>query len=207
MSQFIQALEQRTFFSVSSATLTADLATVRADAAAVRVTAANNHRALAADLKTLASDVRALKVTSNTKLAAQLRAHEALNGARVNVAQNGPVATGEALSAVVTAEGKLLLLKPTNTKLAARLHSDTASLNAKAAAKVAALQTARANYVAALDTDLNAIAANNPSSTAVRTDVTTTEADAAAQETSSNNSVTAFQAAITALTTDLDSIA
>jgi hypothetical protein len=206
MSRFIQALEQRTFLSVSSTTLSTDLATVRTDASAVRTSAANSHHALAADLKALSSDVRALKVTSNNKLMAQLNLHAAINGAKASIAESSLLATGESLSAVVTAEGKLLLKKPTDTKLIAKLSADTAALNTKVAARVSALQTAKTNQLTVLDTDLNAVAANNPSSTTVRSDVTTAEADASSHLTSYNSAVSAFQAAIVALTTDLNSI-
>jgi hypothetical protein len=206
MSRFIQPLEQRMFLSVSSTNLSTDLATVRSAATTVRTDLTGLRKNISADLKTLSSDVRALKVSSNNRLLAKLAGDNGVGFAKMVVAEANLLATGEGLSTVVTAEGKLLLLKPTNTKLAAKLATDTANLNSKVASKVTALQTAETNWQTTDDANLSAIAANNSSSTKVAADVSTTEADIPSGLASYNSAVNTFKAAVTALTTDLDSI-
>lgn len=207
MSQFIQSLEQRMFLSVSSSTLSSDLATVHSDASAVRSEALSLHKTVAADLKTLSTDVRALKVASNNKLLGKVDADAGVLEAKTSVTEAGLLGTGESLSVVVAAEGKLLLLKPSNTKLSAKLASNTAALNSKVSAKMSALQTAATNLQTGLDTDLSNIAAANSSSTTVAADVTKTKSDIVTALASYNGSTSAFQAAIVALTNDLNSIA
>jgi delta 1-pyrroline-5-carboxylate dehydrogenase len=207
ISQFIQPLEQRMFLSVSSSTLSGDLATVHNDAGTVRGEASSFHKTVAADLKTLSTDVRALKVASNNKLLAKVNADAGILEAKTLVAEAGLLGTGESLSAVVTAEGKLLLLKPSNTKLSAKLASDTASLNSKVATKLSALQTAVTKLQTGLDTDLSNIDTANSSSATVAADVSRTETDIASRVGSYNSSTSTFQAAIVALTNALNSIA
>jgi hypothetical protein len=206
MSRFIQPLEQRVFLSVTSSTLATDLSTVHTDATAVRTTASTNHQTLLADLKTLMSDVRSLKVTSNNKLIATFNHDNAIGQAKINGAQAGFLATDESLSAVVTAEGKLLLLKPSNTRLRTKLSSDTANLNSKVASKASTLQTDVTNWQSAVDTDLTGITTANSSSTTVGGDVSKTKADIALGISNYNNAVSAFKAAVNALTADLNSI-
>jgi hypothetical protein len=206
MSQFVQSLEQRMFLSASSTMLATDLATVHADAKAVRVDAATSHKTLVGDVKTLATDVRALKVASNNKLMAKLNIDNLLGMARVQATQNNLLATGESMSVVVTAEGRVLLKRPTNTKLRQRLTTDSANLNAKVSSKASDLQTVESNWQTKVDADLNAIATNNSSSSSVATAVAKVEADIAAGLSSHNTAVSAFQAAVTALTTDLATV-
>lgn len=206
MSRFIQPLEQRMFLSVSSTTLTTDLATVRSDAATVRTDLTGLRKNIAADVKTLSSDVRALKVTSNGKLLAKFDADDAIGYAKVVAAEASLLATGESLSAVIVAEGKLLLLKPSNTKLATTIAANCANLNSKVASKITALQTAETNWQTTDDTNLGNIATNNSSSTTVAGDVSITEADLSSGLASYNSAVNTFKAAVTALTVDAESI-
>lgn len=205
MSRFIQPLEQRMFLSASSSTLSTDLANVRTDATAVHTANSTLRQTVQADLRTLATDVRALKVTSNNKLLATLNHDNGIGQAKVNGAQAGLLATGNSLSAVVTAQGKLLLAK-SNTTLRTRLSTNTANLTTKVGDKTTTLQSDVTSWQTTVDADLALIRTANPSSSAVTGDVSKAEADIATGVTSYNDAVNAYKAAIATLTADLDSI-
>lgn len=207
MSRFIQPLEQRMFLSVSSSTLSTDLSTIRSDGATVRSDAAALHSSVSASLKTLATDVRALKVSSNNKPLATLQAHFAVGYAKGAAAVSSFIATAEGLSAVIVAEGKLLIAKPSNTKLAARISTDSSNLNSKVATKLAQLQDADSSWESELDTDLTNIATNNSSSSTVAADVNAAKNALSSGVATLNSAAGTFQTAVTALTTDANSIA
>lgn len=206
MSRFIQPLEQRMFLSVSSSTLSADLSTIRTDGTAVHSAASTLHSSVAAALKTLSSDVRALKVTSNNKPLATLQGHFAVGYAKGNAAASTFIATAEGLSAVIVAEGKLLIAKPSNTRLASKIATDSSNLNSKVAAKLSALQTAGSDWQSQLDADLTGIASSNSSSTTVGTDVSAAKTALSSGISNLNSAAATFQAAVTALTADATSI-
>ena len=207
MSRFIQPLEQRMFLSVSSSTLSSDLATIRTDGTAVHSTAGTLRSNVAAALKTVANDVRALRVKSNNKPLATLQGHFAVGYAKGNAAVSTFIATAEGESAVIAAEGKVLLAKPSNTRLAAKIATDSSNLNSKVAAKLSALQTADSGWQSQLDADLTGLASSNSSSTTLAADVAAAKAALSTGISNLDSAAATFQAAVTALTADATSIA
>lgn len=178
MFEFIQSLEQRTLFAVTAAGLSADLSTVRSDAKTVRADLGTVRKTVAADVKAVQADLKGLTgTTSNNKLVATLKGDDARSLAKVDVAQEKLLTSGQALSTLVAVEGKVLLSHSTNSALRSRLASDITKLNSTVATNLANLQSAVSAAQSQFDTDVQAIAANNPSSTTLGTDVGTAKTD------------------------------
>lgn len=160
MSQFIQSLEGRMLFAVTSATLSADLSTIHADAKTVRSDLTAVRATVTADVKTVQSDLKGLSnKTQNNKLMATLRADDAKTLAKVTVAQERYLDSGTALSEVTGAEAKVLLAHSTNSALRSHIAANASKLTTTVASNLAALQTAVNTFISTHDTDLNAIAA------------------------------------------------
>lgn len=206
MSRFIQLLETRCLWSASAMTLSADLSAVRSDATAVRVALAAGHEAFAADLRSLSKDVIALRTRSNNKLLAQLDVQVATGGAREMNLQRAMLANSEALSAIITAQGRLLLLKPTAGLRAQRLTANIAKLNANLSNEIGALETAGENWVGAVEASLNGIASANPSSAAVDADGTQAASDFEAEGQTYGAAVVTLEGAVTTLGVDASSL-
>lgn len=177
MFQFVQPLEQRTLFAATgiSATLNTDLSTIRADAKTVRADLHTVSKTVGADVKTIQADLKG-SGSSNNKLLATLRADDARSLAKVTVAQERYLDSAQALSAIVTAEGKLLAAH-SNSNLRSHLTSEISKLNSTVATNLANLQIAVTNAQSAFNTDVQAIASANTSNPTLATDVAGAKTD------------------------------
>jgi hypothetical protein len=207
MFEFIQSLEQRTLFAVTAPGLAADLSTVRSDAKTVRADLGTVRKTVAADVKTIQADLKGLTGTSsNNKLVATLRADDARSLAKVVVAQEKLLTSGQALSTVAAVEGKLLLSHSTNSALRSRLASDITKLNSTAATNLANLQSAVGAAQSQFDSDVQAIASNNPGSTTLGTDVGMAKTDFADTTSTYLAAASTFKTDTGTLATDAGSI-
>jgi paraquat-inducible protein B len=177
MFQFVQPLEQRTLFAATgiSATLSADLSTIHADAKTVRADLHTVSKTVGSDVKTIQADLKG-SGSSNNKLLVTLRADDARSLAKVTAAQERYLDTGQALSAIVTAEGKLLAAH-SNSNLRSHLASQISKLNSTVADNLATLQAAVNTAQTTFNTDVQAIAAAGTSNPTLATDATTAKND------------------------------
>lgn len=212
MSQFIQSLESRTLFTGTTATgaaLLADVkqvvssaATARADLRSAVSAATTNTNTVAADLKTSTTSANR---ASNAGLLRTLRSDEAKTFATLRAAETALLVVGSSLSARAAADGKALLLHPTNTGIEARVTADTTALATVPAARLATLQADALNGV--LGTDLTNLVNANPANTALATDTSAFNGSGAASAAIAN-AVTAagtFTTATGTLNSDVNS--
>lgn len=178
MSKFVQTLEPRTLFAATATELSTDLSNVIHDAAATRVALHAERSAAIADEHAVLVSLRGLSnKQQNAALVRTLNIDDASHSAKVGVAQARFLDKAVALSAIATAEGKALLLHPTNTHLQARFTAAVSALDTQLPPLLSNLQSLNSAAVLAYATDMNAIANANPSSTAVAGNVATAKTD------------------------------
>lgn len=120
--------------------------------------------------------------------------------------QRALLTNSEALSSIITAQGRLLLLKPTAALRAQRLTANIAKLNANLSNEIGSLETAGENWVGAVEANLNGIASANPSSAAVGADAAKAASDFLAEGQTYGAAVVTFEGAVTTLGVDASSI-
>ncbi|HZL33921.1 MAG TPA: hypothetical protein VFC78_01345 [Tepidisphaeraceae bacterium] len=183
MSQFIHFLESRTLLSASitSATLIADSQQVSANAATTRTDVKLVASTFAADTKKIAADLKSATNAGNRKANAALlntlKADEGKALAKLRADSNVLLGKSSALSQRSLTDAKALLLHPTNVKLGAKVAADVSALNAVTTAPLANVQADTQSVT--LSADLTNIAAANPYSTSLATDVPQSQSDVA----------------------------
>ena len=172
MSRFIQSLESRTLFAVTSATLSADLALISSDDKAVKADLIALSKGAGADLKTITADLKGTAKT-NALLLKTLKTDELKAFAKIK-SDVSALLKATPLSKHAVAEGNGLLKKP-GSKLGAKVAADAAALGTLTTTALASLQTD--SMGTGVGTDLTALVSANPSNTALATDATTARTD------------------------------
>ena len=173
--RFIHSLERRQLLSASAPTLSADLSDALSELKAAHgvLTAARSTEL--ADRKTFLADLRPASTRANAKLVAQLERDDARASAKTFAADTALTLKGAALCRRATADGILLLKRPTNAALNTRVSTEASALVEQIATLLSAVQD---QFVAANqthDADLSAIVSANPSIPALSSDLQSTE--------------------------------
>lgn len=172
---FIYALEPRHLLSASAPTLSADLSDALSEIRVFRgiLTAARSTEV--ADRKTFLADLRPASSRASAKLEAQLEGDDVRGWNKTFAANSALLLNGSALCRHATADGILLLKRPSNPALNTRVSTEASALGGQIASFLAAVQN---QFVAADQThesDLNAIVSANPSLTNLADDLEATE--------------------------------
>ena len=177
MFEFVQALEQRMLFTVSSATLTADYSSIVSDAAAVRAAFNTKHKDIISDLAGVRAALKGAKSSDTVKLLAEMTTDNARDNARDVVAQTQLLTKGEILSLKAELDGKALLKNPSNTKLAAKVSADATAITNTIPSLANALETDDNTLGSQVSGDLSSLETANPGNTALTAAVTKTDTD------------------------------
>jgi hypothetical protein len=202
MSTLIQALESRTFFSVSTSDLAADKATLLADAAHLKAEIATLISDSTAGTKAISADFKGLPKSDQTLLKTLVTAENKARSAYLKD-DSALVNPSDSLAFKGIALGDSLLTRATVKTLAAE-SDDITALSAVTTVPLATLQaqlsgTAVDGARAAI---LSALAGDATITTAVSSEQTTVDTDRAAIAADA----TQFQTDITALAADLTSV-
>jgi hypothetical protein len=200
MSEFVQTLESRTFFSSSlSAALTGG-GQLAKDVQAASADLTHYGSTLATEVKTLASDFRALPASaSNRKLILQLQRDERASLAvlRRDVVNVIHAATGHGHKIVFDAIR--VYFQPTNVVYLSRLAADFSAVSGAVAGPLAKLESDVQSGRSILLGDLNNLVSANPSASQL-------QADTQQIQTDSQSAITQITADGQALQNDLTSL-
>jgi hypothetical protein len=182
MSRFIQSLESRTLLSAASVTeaaLLTDVKNVQAAAVTARGDLKSAASSIGADTKLIATDLKSSTTSANRAtnagLLRTLRVDESKTFATLRAHEAALFSVGTGLSRRAAADGKALLLHPTNARIQARVTADTTALTTEPAALLAKVQADTQNV--GIGTDLTNLANANPTNTALATEIQTAQND------------------------------
>jgi hypothetical protein len=203
MPVFVQSLERRFLLSsVTGSTLAADYQQVVADAAAANAAL----KTLAAELKTdnaiLATDLKTLP-KSNAKLLATLKTDETKANSKLTT-ELGLLLTPATTLAKNSASVGELLTTNQNAASIAKAKSDDTALNNITSTPLANLTAALGSTT--VTSDLNALAAANPSDTTLAAAVNTATRQVSAQDSAIGNDAAQFATDVATLALDLSSL-
>jgi hypothetical protein len=204
MSSFVQTLEERRLFSITSATLAADLSSINTDAKAVKASVTALTKTAAADVKLLTADLKGSAKT-NAALLKTLKTDEGKAIAKLKTDANN-LTKATMLAKKSASAGDAVIKKPTSTTLTGKLSADITALGTVTTAPLAALQT-DSNGTSALATDVTAITTANSSNTKLITDSGTTATDFQNGIQTLDTAGATFSAAVAALKADLTTLA
>ena len=202
MSTLIQPLESRRLFSVTAATLAADLSATKTTGAAVKTALASITKVAVSDLKSLKADLKGSASTSNKSLlkAVTTDENQLVSKLKADVAallKAGTVAKRGA------ADGASLLKKST-AKLVTKVHADITALSSATAAPLATLNTDA--HGSAVNAALTSLLSANTSNATLANDVAKTNSDNTTLGTAIVTKSQAFGSAVGALGTDLSAL-
>lgn len=172
MNQFTEQLEGREFFSATTATIFADLIKVSKDAAQIQNDLRGYIPALQADLKPVAVDLKALPLSkANIQLLTKLRTDQVK--AVVTLAQDYRTLMVVSTKAMtkVTMDAFMLMAKPNDEAVKAKLAADITAAQSAAAAPTAKFMTDLEACATTLSADVTALIAANPTATKLATDL------------------------------------
>jgi hypothetical protein len=176
----VQALESRTLLSTVPVALFSDISALQTDAAAFKAGLGQAVPTLMADAKAIGTDLHSLPPSAqNRTLVAALRRDEAKSVATLNsdaalMFRAGGPKIGRAIT-----DAMRLAAHPTDPAAHARLAADVATLQALDTALSSKFLSDGQTAATRVGGDLTGVAAANPASTMLQTDVTKTQGDMA----------------------------
>lgn len=202
MSRFIQVLESRTLLSatpVTKATLLADQAVIVSNAVAAKADLKVLAAGVGADTKAIQADLKGLPKT-NLPLLRTLKVDEAMTRALITKDLHALLNPGVSLARRSTAAGIAQIRKAT-TAVVAKVVADVAALQTVTAAPLATLQAAEQGN--AIDTDLQALVAANPTDATLAADVAKLQSDASTNGGTFDQAAMTFQTGIATVAVDV----
>jgi hypothetical protein len=206
MSIFVHLLEPRRLFSMTAAILAADAAQVIAEAKSVQSILVAGRATDAADRKAVFAELGRPVGKDNTKLVSALSRDDASAWAKTLAAENALLAKGNALAHRAAADGTLLLKRPGNAALQARVSADEAALANEFPSLISAVNDQYLALDRARNADLGNLLAANPSSPTLPGAVQTAESDSAATNGKLGGTTTLLQILVNNLSADLTSL-
>lgn len=202
----VEALEWRRLLSVSATTLSVDLQAVDSASSAVESSGVTLRNAVVADKTAIIADVKALEIkstrASDNRLTTLLNSHDLSRHVRDAAALKSLLSGGDSMSAADVKLGNSLLVHPTNKALARQISTRAATLNSTVSARLNTVNTLLSD--SAFVTDLNNIAAAVPS---LASTIAADETALAPLKTQYTTALSHYQAATTALASDLTTLA
>ena len=204
MSPFVQTLESRTLLSASGATIVTDEGRLLGDARSIRADVHHFGSVLKNDSRLIQTDLRGLPGTpANRTLVSTLRADVQKGVAKLQKDVAAVVRVGSADARRAIADGLAVFLNPTNARALARLAGDITRLTTEVATPVATVLADAASFQSTVNHDLTAVAAANPTNTALQSHVQTATGDTSLALTTAQNDLQTVQTDVGTLLHDL----
>ena len=197
MSRFIEPLESRTLLSASASTLSTDFSAIATDAGAVKSAFIQLEVALAGDYKAILTDLKGSKGSSSQLKTLKSDGKKALN----TLKKDGLALLKAAVIAKrATTDGTKLIAK-SSTAQTTKVNKDITALGSATTTPLANIQNDSQHT--GIGSDLDALAAANPSNTQLATDAAKTKTDANTQGSAFVSASQTFSDAVATLKTDL----